>query len=678
MQALGTLYVDVGDSSNGIQYLRFAEDAFTGDDLFNLSLENNYGAAYQGMERYADSEQHFVAALQIAERLNLRAYAIQIRLNLAMSAIFQNHLTAASSALAGLGPFKDLSETQQRELYRLRALMNLKAGHLIEAERLIELALEGADPQDSPFEFRNSHFVAYEIYRAQNKTGLALIQLEAVRRLNSASEQLLASNRAALLAAQFQFAAQDMRITQLKADKLERDVAFERSRAQFQQTVTVIIVIGALLTLGLLSGLLVVAMRARDRAQRDGAELAVVNERLERALAAKTEFLASTSHEIRTPLNGILGMTQIMMADSNLPAITRTQVELVHDAGTTMRALVDDILDVAKIEHGGFVINPRPTDVGALASRVTRLFEAQAESRGIALTCDAELPAGEIILDPDRMTQVLFNLVGNALKFTHEGRIAVTLEHRQSTGSATLVLTVADSGIGIAPEWQEAVFDMFRQVDQARSRNYGGTGLGLAICRQLARAMGGDIALESAEGEGSRFIVSLPWVPAESGTVVAFPGAAKGADTPPGLTQVLVVAADPLRAAMLATIARRANHDVIMPDRPDRVAAMEGHRPVKLLVDAQAIDQAKNFADALPCAIGAMIIAGDVPAGTDLSMFPHDCVTIVAFARNVIIDALVADDSACVSSVGDKRLRDQRVTANGHRQPRAGSNGLPR
>ncbi|MBX9633934.1 MAG: hypothetical protein K2X44_03045, partial [Magnetospirillum sp.] len=154
LQALGTLYVDVGDSSNGIQYLRFAEDAFTGDDLFNLSLENNYGAAYQGMERYADSEQHFVAALQIAERLNLRAYAIQIRLNLAMSAIFQNHLTAASSALAGLGPFKDLSETQQRELYRLRALMNLKAGHLIEAERLIELALEGADPQDSPFEFR--------------------------------------------------------------------------------------------------------------------------------------------------------------------------------------------------------------------------------------------------------------------------------------------------------------------------------------------------------------------------------------------------------------------------------------------------------------------------------------------------------------------------------------------
>ena len=339
----------------------------------------------------------------------------------------------------------------------------------------------------------------------------------------------------------------------------------------------------------------------------------------------------------------------------------------IHDAGTTMRALVDDILDVAKIEHGGFVINPKPTDIAALATRVTKLFEVQARERGIHIGCSVDLPPGEIMVDPDRMTQILFNLVGNALKFTHEGRIDVRLETVAVADRPRFALSVTDTGIGIAPEWQDAVFDMFRQVDQARTRTYGGTGLGLAISRQLARAMGGEISLSSTQGGGSRFTVDLPLEIAEasSDNVLAFTGAA---DT---FGAVIVVAADPLRGAMLATIARRANRPVIMADAAEQLAARGNDIGLTALIDSQASGLAKKLLAEAALTPRRIIVVGAPDDPEVSSNFPQDCVTVVSFARSMIIAALTSDDVTDGGGPALEGLHSEDESANGHREPAA-------
>lgn len=640
LQALGALYADVGDGASAVRYLALAEDAYGGDDVFLLSLNNNFGVALQQSEQFAESERRFASALHIAETLGARAYTTQIRLNMAFSELSMSRFAEAGNSLAQIGDPNTLpNEAQRIEAIRLAALLDLNRHQIETAGQKINSVLRGIDPRTSSPVYRQAHFAAYQIYARMGLPAKALEQLEAVRRIDAASEQLLASNRAAVIAAQFQFAAQDMRIVNLKAEQLRKDVAFERTRSQFQQTVTVVVLFASLVALGLLSGMLIIANRARNRAREDSAALAVVNQHLERALAAKTEFLASTSHEIRTPLNGILGMTQIMLADRTLATTTRAQVELVHDAGTTMRALVDDILDVAKIEHGGFVITPRPTDVPALAKRVTRLFAAQAEASAITLTCMSDLPDGLASCDPDRLTQIMFNLVGNALKFTHSGSISVALSLAAEADTQRLVLTVTDTGIGIAPEWQDAVFDMFRQVDQGRTRSYGGTGLGLAICRQLARAMGGDIRVESAVGEGSTFIVHLPWEPISDGHNIVPIGASAMVDaTPDDDRPLLVIAIDPMRSAMLATIARRAGCRVVLPEAIDELPSED--LPTACLIDGQAIAYAATCLAGYAGSIRTGIITGSAKTATEIDTLPIECVTFVPFARNCLTEAL--------------------------------------
>ena len=372
--------------------------------------------------------------------------------------------------------------------------------------------------------------------------------------------------------------------------------------------------------------------------------MAEVNQRLETALAVKTEFLASTSHELRTPLNGILGMAQILLADAAIAPRHRTQIELLHDAGSTMRALVDDILDVAKIEHGGFSINPRPTDVAEVARRVVRLFGAQAATAGLTLDANIVDPLPQVMMDPERLTQILFNLVGNAIKFTPEGMVEVSVwaEH---DGSPRLNLKVRDSGIGIAPEWHDAVFDMFRQVDGARTRNYGGTGLGLAICRQLARAMGGDIALESAAGEGSSFTVSLPLIalsslpePSRLVPVVAHGVPGEVVDAP-----ILIVANDPMRVAMLSAIVRRSGVAMAIADSAERISvALETGKSLTLLVDASAWAMAEPIIDGCTNTDHRILLIGDRWGEAKGVQIGSMTAEIVAFSRNAIVAAVQA------------------------------------
>jgi len=238
----------------------------------------------------------------------------------------------------------------------------------------------------------------------------------------------------------------------------------------------------------------------------------------ERAVAAeanraKSEFLANVSHEIRTPLNALLGVAELL-GESPLSTTQRRQVQVFQDAGQALHALINDLLDISKIEAGRFEIDAAPFSLHALLDRVQRLMQPRAEAKGLLLefTRSAALPDG-VRGDAQRLEQALLNLLGNAIKFTETG--AVRLRATAEPGLETLTFAVEDTGIGIAPSRREAVFEPFAQGDGSVTRRYGGTGLGLSITRSLARLMGGGIDVQSTPGIGSTFTLTVKLPPAD-------------------------------------------------------------------------------------------------------------------------------------------------------------------
>ena len=249
---------------------------------------------------------------------------------------------------------------------------------------------------------------------------------------------------------------------------------------------------------------------SRDNIQKAHDELTVANIALDRALRARTDFLAMTSHEIRTPLNGVMGMTEVVLADPSLPAKVRERIRLIHVSGETMLSLVEDLLDVAKMESGTVAIVKAPMNLHRLLDETLAVWTDKACGKGLRLIGERLATPALVEEDASRLRQILFNLLANAIKFTEVGEISLTSAVERSHSGDTLVFTVADSGIGIAPEDLERIFEPFTQVDASTTRKYAGTGLGLPISRQLATAMGGELWVDSELGLGSRFTVRLP------------------------------------------------------------------------------------------------------------------------------------------------------------------------
>ncbi|VXD04231.1 ATP-binding protein [Sphingomonas sp. 8AM] len=568
---IALLYASAQDHAMALRYFDQVDGGYPNDPGLAVSVESGRGNALLALGRFAEAQHEFREALTAARRLRSVPGVTQSLGDLSLAQLRGGDLAgAARSVEAALEIARRPDAAAIRpQVLAAAADVALRSGDRARARRLVEQRFAGIDLSHTMLADRHAHDVAYRTFLATDDPAAALPHLAAMQRLDAQATEIARSTSAALAAARFDYANQELRITRLKAAGLARTIEFQRATARSQRLILFGVVGATLLVIALLITGLALIGRSRNRERAANRDLAASNAQLEKLSLAKTEFLATTSHEIRTPLNGILGMTQVMIADRTLDPLVRERLNVVHGAGQTMRALVDDILDMAKIETGRLTLETAPFDLHATLEDAARLWRDPALAKGLRFEVDVADAPQWIAGDAARLRQIVFNLLSNAVKFTEIGLVSL----HASSAQGRLLITVTDNGIGMDGATQRIIFESFRQADASTTRRFGGTGLGLAICRNLARAMDGDVTVESRPGEGARFTVDVPLHVADApASVVAMGG-------------LLIVERQPIARAMLRALFA-AEPLVTFCDADDAVTRVAAVRPRGVLVDA--------------------------------------------------------------------------------------------
>ncbi|KAF0285548.1 hypothetical protein BA899_00725 [Spiribacter sp. SSL99] len=381
-------------------------------------------------------------------------------------------------------------------------------------------------------------------------------------RISALSAENLGERREPLLATlrQIQTGTRDLILS------TNRHFAGERQKSREGQ-IRMIQTVLVLAALAMLAGLLLVRQLRRQRTSLEASnrELEAARAEAEQASQAKTEFLAVISHEVRTPLNGIFGLTDMIQQELTPQSRAYRYLQTLRASADAVFTVVNDILDYSRIRAGKLALTPRPFCLDDFLETLCRGYRIQAQSAPVAFRCDYPEALGDVRGDPDRLRQVLMNLLNNAFKFTERGHVALTVEAEPATDHVDLRFHVTDTGCGIRPEDQATLFQPFSQVDTSLTRAHEGSGLGLVISRELIEQMGGAIHIDSELDQGSHFAVHLRLPIVVSSTPQASPAdpLVPGAEaTRTG--RILVVEDNPVNQLVAREMLSNLGHSVVV------------------------------------------------------------------------------------------------------------------